>query len=247
VDSVSESGDRSRTAAPVVTFVLAGGLGTRLKSVSGDLPKGLMPVDGKPFLRRLLEKLLGLHLTDVVLCLGYGADAIVTYFTAHPLPLLRLHFSIATEPRGTAGALRVAERYWSEQNLIVNGDTELPFAFEPLSEYHRTMCADLTIGLAHVADVARFGRVQPQPDGRVETFQEKSGVHESGLVNAGAYLATRRALDEIPSNREYSVERDWLPDLLRRGFALYALPVADSLLDIGMPEDYWRLANREVK
>ena len=233
--------------AVTTTFVLAGGLGTRLRSISGSRPKGLMPVDGTPFLRRLLDMLLAQDLNEVVLCLGYRADAIVAYFTENPVPGMRLHFSIESEAMGTAGALRVAEAYWSEQNLILNGDTELRFAFPRLSEYHRTMCAALTVGLARVEDAARFGRVHLGPDGRVETFSEKDGVHSSGVVNVGLYLAGRGALDAIPPHREYSIERDWLPDLVRRGFAVYGLPVAESFVDIGTPEDYWRLANREVK
>lgn len=259
MDGLTQPGGRQDEPQPAVpqpvpqpasslrTFVLAGGLGTRLRAVSGDLPKGLMPVHGTPFLRRLVDRLIAQQLTDIVLCLGYGAAAIVEYFNANPLSGVNLHFSIESRPRGTAGALRVAERYWSDQNLILNGDTDVQFAFTRFSDYHRTMCAAVTVGLARVDDAARFGRVLLRDDGRVETFREKDGVHNSGQVNTGLYLANRLALEEIPPDRAYSIERDWLPDLLQRGFALYALPVAESFVDIGTPEDYWRLANREVK
>src|SRR5439155_977764 len=83
-------------------------------------------------------------------------------------------FAFEAEPRGTAGALREAENYWSDFNLILNGDTECPFAFQPFYEYHRTKCADLSIGLAPAADSTRFGRVVTGADGRVETFLEKN-------------------------------------------------------------------------
>ena len=231
----------------VMTFILAGGTGTRLRSVSADGPKALMPVGGEPFLQRLLKQLARQQLDDVVLCLGYGAEAIIAYFEAQPLPSPRLYFSVEAEPRGTAGALREAENYWSDFNLILNGDTECPFAFQPFYEYHRTKCADLSIGLAPAADSTRFGRVVTGADGRVETFLEKNSVPHDGFVNAGMYLSNRRSLDEIPRRGAWSVERDWLPGLLRSGFALYGLPVAESFVDIGTPEDYWRLANREVK
>ncbi len=229
------------------TFILAGGLGTRLRSLSGEQPKGMMPIDGEPFLRRMLERLAAQDVREVVLCLGYGADAIIEYFEAHPLPSVQLHYSIEDEPRGTAGALRAAEPFWSEHNLILNGDTELEFALHDFYHYHRTMCADLSIGLAHVDDAARYGRVRLRDDGRVETFLEKDGIHHSGLVNAGVYLATRHTLDAIPRAGAYSVEREWLPDLLQRDCALYALPIAESFVDIGTPEDYLKLANRQVK
>ncbi len=90
-------------------FILAGGLGTRLRPVSGDTPKGLMPVGGKPFLRRLAERLTAQGFADIVLCLGHGAAAISGHFEAEPLPGATLRFSVEPEPRGTAGALRVAE------------------------------------------------------------------------------------------------------------------------------------------
>src|SRR5438477_7067315 len=113
-----------------MTFILAGGMGTRLRSVSPDLPKALMPVGGEPFLQRLLKRLATQSLQEVVLCLGFGAEAIIAYLEAHPLPSPRLHYSVEAEPRGTAGALRVAEDYWRDLNLILNRDTECPFAFQ---------------------------------------------------------------------------------------------------------------------
>ena len=116
-----------------------------------------------------LKQLARQQLDDVVLCLGYGAEAIIAYFEAQPLPSPRLYFSVEAEPRGTAGALREAENYWSDFNLILNGDTECLFAFQPFYEYHRTKCADLSIGLAPAADSTRFGRVVTGADGRVET------------------------------------------------------------------------------
>src|SRR5262245_60378040 len=111
------------------TFILAGGLGTRLRAVSGERPKALMPVAGQPFLRRLLERLIAQDLRECVLCLGYGAQSIITYFAEHPVRAMQLRYSIESEPRGTAGALRVAQAFWAEQNFILNGDTELDFDF----------------------------------------------------------------------------------------------------------------------
>src|SRR5207245_622803 len=111
------------------TFILAGGLGTRLRSVSGPTPKGMMPVGGQPFLERLIQRVSEQQLTDVVLCLGYGASEIMAYFDAHPIAGVQLQYSVEPEPRGTAGALRVAEPCWIHENLILNGDTELFFEF----------------------------------------------------------------------------------------------------------------------
>lgn len=225
-------------------FILAGGLGTRLRALSGAQPKSLMPIGGQPFLRRLLERLAAQGLNECVLCLGYGAQSIVEYFAEQPLENITLHFSIESAPRGTAGALREAKRYWAEQNLILNGDTEAQFDFLHFSEYHRTKHAAVTLGLAQVADAARYGRVLLDEEGRVRAFVEKDGLPRGGLINAGLYLATADALAHIPAHDAVSIEREWLPDLLSRGGAVYGCVVASAFVDIGTPEDYWRLANR---
>ncbi len=225
-------------------FILAGGLGTRLRPVSGDTPKVLMPVGGKPFLRRLAEQLIHQGFVDIVLCLGHGAAVIVDYFTAEPLPDAALRFSMEPEPRGTAGALRVAEPFWLAQNLIMNGDTELACDYRSLVAAHVAGGADVTIALAQVADSARYGRVQCDDEGRVSAFLEKDGLHRPGAVNAGVYAATRSALAHIPAVGAVSIERDWLPALLQAGRLVQGLTVADGFTDIGTPEDYWRLANQ---
>ena len=225
-------------------FILAGGLGTRLRAVSGERPKGLMSVGGQPFLQRLLERLVAQNLHECALCLGYGAQSISNYFAEHPVRDMALHLSIEAEPRGTAGALRVAQACWAEQNLILNGDTEIAFDFQSFFDDHRTKQGAVTIGLAQVDDAARYGRVLLGDGGRVNAFLEKDGEQRGGLVNAGVYLATYHALGQIPAQGQVSIEHGWLPDLLRRDFSLYGVVIAAEFTDIGAPEDYWRLANR---
>ena len=224
-------------------FVLAGGLGTRLRSVSGAVPKGLMPIGDQPFLRRLLERTAAQNLNECVLCLGYGAQAIMDYFDAKPVNGMRILYSVESEPRGTAGALRVAQTYWDAHNLVMNGDTELTCDFHALYAFHRLREADVTIGLARMEDASRYGRVELADDGRVLAFREKDGVKQSGVVNAGVYVAPRSALSAIPAEGHVSIERDWLPALLQARRRVYGMVVADGFTDIGTPEDYWRLAN----
>lgn len=203
-----------------------------------------MPVGGKPFLRGLTERLMRQGFDDIVLCLGHGAAAIIDYFAREPLPGAALHFSLETEPRGTAGALRVAEPFWLEQNLIMNGDTELDCDYRALAGAHKAAGAAVTIALAQVPDSARYGRVQCDVEGRVSAFLEKDGEHRPGLVNAGVYAGTRAALARIPAAGMASIERDWLPGLLRDGRPVIGVVVADRFTDIGTPDDYWRLTNQ---
>lgn len=225
----------------VRTFILAGGLGTRLRPVSGPLPKGMMPVGGQPFLIRLLQKLSEQNLTDIVLCLGYGAADFTSYIDAHPVSGVHVQYSIESEPRGTAGALLVGQAYWADENLIMNGDTELEFAFNDFLNFHQRTQAALTIGVVPVADASGFGRVRSAADGRVLEFMEKDELPYPGLVNAGIYLAGRSALMEIPPREKVSIEKEWIPRLLREGRPVYACTIATEFIDFGTPENYRRL------
>jgi NDP-sugar pyrophosphorylase family protein len=226
------------------TFILAGGLGTRLRPVSGLRPKGMMPIGDQPFLERLIEPLAGQNVSEIVLCLGYGALEITEYFDAHPVSGVCVRYSMEAEAQGTAGALREAGQYWQDETLVLNGDTELQFDVSALLDFHRRQRAAVTIGLARVHDAAQFGRVRCAHDGRVLEFVEKDGVPDAGFVNAGVYLASRRALNLIPAAGQVSIEKDWMPALLREGHPVYGCAVADEFTDIGTPENYRRLAAR---
>lgn len=223
------------------SFILAGGLGTRLRPISGPTPKGMMPVGGQPFLARLIDRLAAQRLTDIVLCLGYGAEDITTYFDAHSIAGVRVQYSVEPEPRGTAGALRVADRYWADENLVLNGDTELSFDFGDFLAFHQNARAELTIGSVPVADASAFGRIRAGDDGKVLEFMEKDELPYPGSVNAGIYLAGRAALAAIPARPQVSIEKDWIPSLLREGRRVYACAIATEFIDFGTPENYRRL------
>jgi NDP-sugar pyrophosphorylase family protein len=234
----------SLDSAAFQTFILAGGLGTRLRPISGSTPKALMPIAGQTFLDRLLGRLRAQGIRRLVLCLGYGAEAIVEHVRRQPFAGLNVAFSVEQAPRGTAGALRVAQSFWAEHNLILNGDTDLQFDISYFCEYHTEHHAEVSIGLAQVTDAARYGLVALAPDGRLTAFLEKDGRHEPALVNAGVYLSERSALERIPPEGACSIEKDWLPGLLTHNFPVFGAKIADEFIDIGTPDDYWRLANR---
>jgi NDP-sugar pyrophosphorylase family protein len=204
----------------------------------------MMPVGGQPFLERLIERLAAQHVTECVLCLGHGAADISAYFDTHPIRDVRLHYSIESEALGTAGALRVAESFWAKENLVLNGDTELEFDLLGFLAFHRTQHAEVTIGLAQVQDASLFGRVRTAADGQVLEFLEKDGRPDPGFVNAGIYLATRRALGLIPAAGQVSIEKEWMPALLRERRWVYGHKIADEFIDIGTPDNYRRLVAR---
>ena len=216
--------------------VLAGGLGTRLRSVLADCPKILAPVNGKPFLAYLLEHLAGQGLRDVVLCVGYRSEQVEAVF-GRSYAGLRVAYSCEQAPLGTAGAVRLAlPMLTSDPVLVMNGDSfcrpDLPSFFR----WHEARKAAATLLLTRVPDTRRYGRVQVDDDGLIRAFEEKGEHDGPGWINAGVYLLSRQLLAEIPEQTAVSLERETFPGWLGRG--LYGCPSETPFLDIGTPASY---------
>jgi NDP-sugar pyrophosphorylase family protein len=227
----------------VKAFVLAGGLGTRLKSRFGNLPKGLAPLGGRPFLARQMEWLASHQVRDVVVCAGYGAEAVREALGDGSALGVRLQYSVEGEPLGTGGALKLAERYVNGPALVVNGDTLAecdPWALERTRWEHG---AEGALALFEVADAAARGRVECDAEGRVTRFAEKdSGASGPSWVNGGLLAVTPRLWRRLPDGGS-SLERELLPALAEDG-SLCALRLPGTFYDIGTPEDWERAERR---
>ncbi len=227
------------TNQPSEMLILAGGFGTRLKSVVSDVPKPMAPIAGRPFLAYLLDFWISQGIQRFVLSTGYLGDVIHTYFgkTYRDAVIDYVH---EQTPLGTGGALRLALNSvsWSNETaLIANGDTWFPVALKQLCEDAERQNLPITLALKTIEKNDRYGGVQVGADGKVKLF----GVQTQGQthINAGCYLlkvgTLKQALAQMPST--FSLEGDFLP--------LYATKrlVGSSLqnhpfLDIGIPEDY---------
>jgi len=226
-------------AVPAPTcIVLAGGLGTRLRGIVGDVPKCLAPVGPRTFLDIQLDALFAAGVGEVVLSLGHLAEQVVAAVRAgHAGRPVRW----VVEPTllGTGGAIaHVMDTLGLDEVLVANGDTyvsgDLTGLLAPLDRAHGEL---LRMALVQVADRTRFGGVEVGARGQVQGFLEK-GRQDAGAINAGLYRLARAAL---PAGRggPYSLEADVLPALVRAG-AVSALALAGSFTDIGVPEDYRR-------
>ncbi|HWI24708.1 MAG TPA: nucleotidyltransferase family protein [Lysobacter sp.] len=219
-------------------LILVGGLGTRLRGVVADVPKPLAPIDGRPFLAWVLDRLADAGLRRVVLAAGYRADLVEAAIGNRWQGLDIAHVR-EPEPLGTGGAVRhaLSTLHGADGVHVLNGDTYLdydPFALEAVT---RALGARIGVALAHMDDVARYGAVRAE-DGRIRGFEEKGGTGE-GWINAGAYFLTRAALDALPSRATFSMETDVLLPAAHAG-QLAALTDTDGFIDIGVPEDYAR-------
>jgi NDP-sugar pyrophosphorylase family protein len=228
----------------VKAFVLAGGLGTRLKPQFGELPKALAPLAGRPFLAHQLEWLAGWNVREVVMCAGVGAEKLRGTLGDGAAFGVRIAWSVEPEPLGTGGALHYAAAHVDGPGLVINGDTLVscdPWALE------RTRWENGALGsvaLYETADAASRGRVECDREGRVVRFVEKDERHVGpAWVNGGLYSFSPRLWGLLPDGVS-SLERDTLPRLAGEG-RLFGMRAAGEFFDIGTPEE-WERAERRL-
>lgn len=227
----------------VRAFVLAGGMGSRLKSRFGALPKPLAPLGGRPLLERQLEWLAGHGIQDVVLCVGYGADQVRATLGDGARLGVRLRYSAEDEPLGTGGALRLARAHVVGPTLVLNGDTLVPGNPWALERARWETGALGAVALFRVADAAARGRVECAAGGRITRFLEKDASHRGpAWVNGGLYAFGPRVWRYLPATGAASLEHDVLPRLAAEG-RLQGYEVGGEFWDIGTPED-WERAER---
>jgi NDP-sugar pyrophosphorylase family protein len=225
-------------SSAVRAFVLCGGRGTRLRPVLADRPKSMALIRGMPFLQLLIERLRHQGVGDVILGTGYMAEKIESYFGDGKQFALRIRYSREHEPRGTGGALKLAEPLISDPVLVLNGDSYVEWDLVPVLELFKTKDADLVIVLQTVADVTRYGSAALDHDGRVTQFVEKGVAAGPGLINAGVYLLRKQIVRGLPAGTAISLETEVFPRLLDR--RVYGLVCTGLFIDIGIPDDLRR-------
>lgn len=222
-------------------LILAGGLGTRLRSLLPDWPKVLAPIAGRPFLDILIAQLVARGVRRIVLLLGDRADQVVEHVenprASWPTDL-EVDFSVETEPLGTGGALKLAERFCKDRFLLMNGDTYFDLDVAALFRTHGRARALLTVAAATVADAGRYGRLEISADGFVDRFREKEMPARPGIINAGVYLMEPAVLAHIPAGRAVSMEGEVFPALLAGGHKIAVSAQSGAFFDIGTPPSY---------
>ena len=225
----------------VDAVVLVGGRGTRLRPLTLDTPKPMLPTAGVPFLSHLLSRLRAAGVTHVVLGTSYRAEVFEEYFGDGAEFGLELEYVFEQQPLDTAGAIRnVAERLRADDVVVCNGDILSGTDIGALVDSHRRNRADVTLQLQRVADPGRFGCVPTDEHGRVLEFLEKTPHPPTDQVNAGCYVFDRERIAEIPAGRPVSVERETFPGLLAAGAHVHGFVDTSYWLDVGTPESYVR-------
>lgn len=225
----------------ITAIILAGGFGTRLRTVVSDRPKVMAHVCGRPFLSHLLDQLRQAGVRQAIVCTGYMADQIENAFGDSYGPI-SLKYSREDHPLGTAGAIAAAaDLTESETILALNGDSFCAADLNNFAADHFARDARASVLLTHVNNSGRFGQVTVAPDGRITRFDEKNPHAGPGLINAGLYLIQRPLLDIIPRRHSVSMEREIIPLWINHG--LYGHPTLSPFIDIGTPESYFAAEN----
>jgi D-glycero-alpha-D-manno-heptose 1-phosphate guanylyltransferase len=222
-------------------IILAGGFGTRLKTVVSDLPKPMAPVNGKPFLDYLLAYLAHYNIQKVVLSVGHLADKIIQQY-GNSFKGISISYAHEKEPLGTGGGIRLAmEQCHSRDILVLNGDSFFDIDLNKLYEYHCPYW-DCTIALRKVADASRYGTIKLNYD-LIKEFREKDGLHKEGIINAGVYLLKRDFyLDKTKPHVNFSIERDFFEARINE-MNISGIEQKAYFIDIGIPEDYQKAQN----
>ncbi|HEX3908422.1 MAG TPA: NDP-sugar synthase [Mycobacteriales bacterium] len=219
--------------------VLVGGKGTRLRPLTIDTPKPMLPLAGVPFLTHQLARARAAGVEHVVLATSYRPEVFEAHFGDGADLGLRLEYVTEVEPLGTGGGIRnVAGRLESDPDdpvLILNGDILSGHDIAAQLELHRSSGAAVTLHLVEVADPRAFGCVPTDAAGRVAAFLEKMPDPVTTQVNAGCYVFARRVIDAIPTGRPVSVERDTFPGLLAAGEVVTGYLDSSYWLDVGTP------------
>lgn len=217
-------------------IILAGGLGTRLRSVVPDLPKSMAPVAGRPFLAWILDRLIDAGFERAVLAVGYRHEAISDYF-GERYRGLALHYSIENTPLGTGGAMRLAAAHVTALPVFVlNGDTYLELDYRAMLAAHQQAGALMSMAVCRVPDLSRYGALEIA-NGVVTGFYEKG--RGQGYINAGVYLLSAGIIERIPAGVPFSFEQELLVPSVHE-IRPAAMVTEGLFIDIGVPEDYDR-------
>jgi mannose-1-phosphate guanylyltransferase len=225
----------------VDAVVLVGGKGTRLRPLTCNTPKPMLPTAGVPFLTHLLVRARDAGVDHAILSTSYRPEVFEGHFGDGSSLGLKITYVTEVEPLGTGGGIRnVADHLRGDDFLVFNGDVLAGVDVAALVRAHQERHADVTLYLTEVADARAFGCVPTDDDGWVTAFLEKMPEPVTNRINAGCYVFAPHVLDGIPAGRPVSVERETFPALLAGGARVHGFVDTSYWLDLGTPAAFVR-------
>lgn len=227
----------------MVAIIMAGGEGRRLKSVTGDTPKPMALLAGKPVLEHILNLLKHNGVSEACLTLRYRPEVIRDYFGGGERFGMRLAYQVEAEPLGTAGGVRACAEFYGDRDfLVISGDCACDFDLRALMEAHRRHRCAVTMALYPHEAPLPYGTVLTSRDGKVVSFIEKPDWERvvSDLVNTGVYIVSPDAMGFVPENTPFDFAKDLFPTLMSAGREIFGLPMEGYWCDIGTPRAYYQ-------
>jgi len=220
-------------------IILAGGFGTRLRSIVSDRPKALANIAGKPLIEHQLEWLIAQGVTEVTLAVHYMADQLQAFSEQWSSDKIKVDTVYESEPLGTGGAVAnvIQHKNITGTIVVINGDTLFNFTLQSAFEFMQNKGEPFMLMVSKLDNVARFGTVDIE-DGYVTSFKQATGKNEKGLVNSGVYLIDS-ALFSQEKIKPFSLEYDLFPKLVKnRKLIAHATEELENFTDIGTPDSY---------
>ena len=228
-------------------IILAGGLGTRLRSVCADRPKPMADINGKPFLSILMDYWKREGVSHFILSVGYLHQQVIEYFGSS-FEGIPIDYAIESSPMGTGGGLLLSLDHLRSSNecvLVINGDTYFEVPLAELKDFQQEKQSACTLSLRPVEENTRYGGINRLPSGQIVSFDEK-GQKQQSLINGGCYLISPsflKSLCSMPTEKPLSLEKDILIPAVSSQEA-YGAVFDQYFLDIGIPEDYFRAVKK---
>ncbi len=222
--------------------VMAGGSGSRLRPLTIERPKPMVPMVNKPVLAHILDLLKRHNFCEVIITVQYLADLIQDYFEDGSSLGITIHYSVEETPLGTAGSVKNAQRYLDETFLVISGDAVTDINLADILQFHREKGALATLTLKSVANPLEYGVVVTDDEGRITQFLEKPswGQVISDTVNTGIYMLEPEVLDGLEPNVAYDFSRDVFPPILSKGAPLFGYIADGYWCDVGSISAYMK-------
>lgn len=223
--------------------ILAGGEGKRLRSVTGDLPKPMAALAGKPVMERIVALLRENGFDEICAALCYHPEPIRAHFGDGSAFGVRMEYRLETTPRGTAGSVRACRDFYGDEDfLVISGDAACDFDLRGFMARHRRTGAAVTMALHPSAEPLQYGLVLQDRQGFVRHFIEKPDWPHvvTDMVNTGIYVLSPRAMAYVPEDEPFDFAKDLFPLLLACGEKILGVPMEGYWCDIGTPRAYYQ-------